>query len=125
LWQLVAVLWVAGLTAPDGWRALHLAVVPHVACPYDGVLMHEDELPAGAREAAAHGSNQRAVSAVPGHHHHSCSAFEWSDRVAAPITVSRPTSCGLLAVLPIERLETISTWPRPVLSYAPKLPPPA
>lgn len=123
LWHVVAVFCALGLTLPNAWRALHVALVPHVACPYDGALIHEDEL------AELKGSVTRSgelESAYIPEHHHGCDALNWHHQPSAPPTVGSATlSLTLTARAPVAAPLRYRAWSRPVLSYAPRLPPPA
>jgi hypothetical protein len=126
LWQLLlAGCLLLGLLS-DVFRVAHWLAVEHVACPYDGAVVHEDELPA---EARAHGPRSRDpelghVSVAPRHDHGACAAHAVADR---------PFVLASFGDAPAARAEPRSTTPamtvmarvmRSVLSYAPKLPPP-
>ena len=126
LWHAVALLAVLLLALPEVARAAHLVFVAHVACPYDGVMVHADELPVAAREAASREGSTGAqrVSVAPEHQHHGCSALTFTDRPCAfALTTELSLSSVLFALTPPEA-ERAEPSPRPVLSYAPKLPPP-
>jgi hypothetical protein len=123
--RLVAAFLLAGFVLPGFWHALHSLAVPHFECPYDGALVHEDELPEearGARSAAA--SNEPGTAVVPHHDHGNCRESCWSQRPAAFFSFSRAL---IATVLWLQRAEPVPALPaivREVLSYAPKLPPP-
>jgi len=115
------------LGLPEVARAAHLALVAHVACPYDGVMVHADELPAMPPEATPrqdHAGPQR-VSVAPEHQHHGCSALTFTDRPCTFALGTEPTISSVLFALTPAGVALAEPAPRPVLSYAPKLPPPA
>ena len=124
LWQIVALCCVIGLTLPDAWRALHLMLVPHVACPYDGVMVHADELPAATDGAPR--TAQSSPTLIPRHDHRGCAALDCSHHPSAMPAVSGATLRSTLTVSVVRKLPPRRTsFSRAVLSYAPKLPPPA
>lgn len=122
LWQFLAILWVAGLALPDAWRAVHLAVVPHVVCPYDGALVHEDEVPASARSLSR--SEARPTAVIPEHHHHGCAALNWCRHSATVPVLTAATPERDLVASSLTSRSAGQHWSQAVLSYAPKLPPP-
>ena len=110
----------------DVGRTGHLLLTHHVRCPYDGALIHDDELPAGARTASTETSARTPlpVSAVPRHEHHDCDVYGAFHRFSAIIVPGQGE---------VHRAEVseLSSQPDPrqrvaraVLSYAPKLSPP-
>jgi hypothetical protein len=123
LWQAVALLAMLLLTLPEVARAAHLVLVVHAACPYDGVMVHADEMPSEAVQGDD--TPRRGVSVAPEHEHQGCGALTMADR---PCTFSLETAPDLASVdfaLTPAQGEPAALPPRPVLSYAPKLPPPA
>jgi hypothetical protein len=110
----------------DVWRTGHLLFTQHVRCPYDGALVHEDELPASAltREAGNASRTALPVSAVPHHDHHDCDAFGPVHRFSAIIVPGRGEVRGAEASLLPSRPDPRQCVARSVLSYAPKLSPP-
>jgi len=128
-WQaLRAVLAVLAVLAffGDVWRTGHLLLTPHVRCPYDGALVHEDELPAGALALSATGSARAPlpVSVVAHHDHDDCNAGGAVHCFSAIIVPGQPevrrAEVSLLSSSPSPRQSVT----RSVLSYAPKLSPP-
>ncbi|HVY29604.1 MAG TPA: hypothetical protein VHB79_23755 [Polyangiaceae bacterium] len=118
----MALLGVLALAVPDAWRAFHVALVPHVACPFDGALVHEDELPAaGQAPTRREGSPS---SFVPEHRHHGCDAPAWRHQISHPLSVSAPELQLAPAALAVDSGRPALGFSRAVLSYAPKLPPP-
>jgi hypothetical protein len=110
----------------DVWRTGHLLLTHHVRCPYDGALVHEDELPASALTSEA-GIASRAplpVSAVPHHDHHDCDACGAVHRFSAIIAPGRGGLCRAEASLLSLQPNSQQHVARSVLSYAPKLSPP-
>ena len=110
----------------DVWRTGHLLLTAHVRCPYDGALVHEDELPPSSRTLEARNSERAPlpVSAVPHHDHHDCDACGAVHRFSAIILPGqRALGRAQLAVLPAS-LGRQQYAARSVLSYAPKLSPP-
>jgi len=100
-------------------------VVRHVACPYDGVLVHEDELPADARASLDHSAGEaKSPSVAPRHEHSDCAGLGAMDRPLAVVAISASATVRarqtFLASLPLKA----TVVRRSVLSYAPKLPPP-
>ncbi|HEY2405052.1 MAG TPA: hypothetical protein VGI10_03570 [Polyangiaceae bacterium] len=120
--QIVAVCAVL-LLLGDVWSALHLLTVQHVRCPYDGALVHADELGSvGEAPAERPESSQPAAAVV--HHHRSCAAFTAVHRVAflaasAPHGEFCALSCTVLRALSAQAFER-----PPALTYAPKQSPP-
>jgi hypothetical protein len=107
----------------DVWRAGHLLVVRHSACPYDGALVHDDELPDEVATGAREARDGAAVS--PRHEHHGCDVLG---------AIQRPTAILSAFGAAVPELEPqaderclVETFEvrREVLSYAPRLPPPA
>lgn len=110
----------------DVWHAGHLLFAHHIACPYDGALIHEDELSAEALALARTGAVVATdhTSVAPRHEHQDCSEFSAVQRHAV--------------ILPIHRGPEQPTTEEPsepcvgcghevrkdVLTYAPRLPPP-
>ena len=111
---------------PDVWRLAHFVAVHHVACPYDGVLIHEDEVPSGRRAAAPDAPpHALPVSVVPHHGHGGCCDLATLTRpLAAPLSLAWTAEFeerSYLAPLELQSHQLRSA----VLSYAPKLSPPA
>lgn len=123
LWQVVAILSALGLGLPDAWRALHVALVEHVACPYDGALVHLEEQPPAADVHAR--AKERQKSFISEHHHHRCSADDCYQQPSPIPSVTEPAPGATLASDPPEHPAPRLAWSRSVLSYAPKLPPPS
>jgi hypothetical protein len=122
---LVGVLTVLALLS-DVWRLGHLLLVRHVACPYDGVLVHADELPTVAAQGPRAGRDPRLreATAAPRHEHEDCCARS---------AVHRPLAFAFACQNVVGALEPSLSLPSPsaeggavraVLSYAPKLSPP-
>jgi hypothetical protein len=114
----------AGLLT-DVWRFGHLIAVRHVACPYDGVLVHEDELPGGE---SVQGTGLRRevlpVSAVPRHDHGHCAALATADRKLALVAVSASIEARAEQGTRTSLRVVLNAECGSVLSYAPKLSPP-
>lgn len=112
---------------PDVWRLAHFVTVRHVACPYDGMLVHEEDEAAPRRRVEAPHVPPHAlpVSIVPHHGHGGCSDLATLNRpLAAPLLPSWALEYEERGYL--EPLELQShRLPTAVLSYAPKLSPPA
>ena len=111
----------------DVTRAAHLLLTHHVRCPYDGALVHEDELPVGVYAADLGTSARRPlpVSAVPRHEHQECDAFSAVHRLwalVAPAQFEARRADVAVQAAPFDEQRGVS---RSVLSYAPKLSPPA
>jgi hypothetical protein len=123
LWQLLIAACLLAGSFTDVWRVGHLLAVRHVACPYDGVLVHEDELPADAR--VSHSAREaKRVSVTPRHEHSDCADLGLVDRPLAVVAVSAP-AVARVGQVAVARLALVATAVRrSVLSYAPKLPPP-
>ena len=126
LWQLlVAVCLLAG-SFTEVWRVAHLLTVRHVACPYDGVLIHEDELPVEvrARSDAPSDRETKHASVAPAHEHDDCAGLGPVDRPCTVVTISDSsvTQARQADAAPLPPIATSTT--RSVLSYAPKRPPP-
>lgn len=124
LWQVVALLGALSLGLPDAWRALHVALVEHVACPYDGALVHEEELPAAVRARSGARDEAHQKSFIPEHHHHGCAGNDCYQHPSPTPTVSEAALDALLTSEVLDDAAPRSEWSRSVLSYAPKLPPP-
>lgn len=126
LWQLlggaIAVLVLFG----GVFRTIHLATVRHVSCPFDGALVHADDLPRYVQEElAAQKRHAVPVSAIPPHHHDDCGSLAVSLRhfvgASKPAAVRQARDVRGALVLGVGE----SGFERSVLSYAPRLPPPA
>ena len=126
LWQLLIAACLLTGSFTDVWRVAHLLAVRHVACPYDGVLVHEDELPAEVRASLGHsGRETKGVSAGPQHEHGACAGLGVLDRPLAVVAISASATIRARQTA-LPSLPLIATVvKRSVLSYAPKLPPPA
>ena len=124
VWQLLAAIVGIALLLCPVLRAVHFVAVRHVTCPYDGELIHEDELPQGVHEAPE-ASGPAPVSVLPPHHHDDCRSLALSLRsvlvAARAFRAPPPPAARSLALLSAAEDE----FGRSVLSYAPKLPPPA
>lgn len=111
----------------DVYQTAHLLLTVHVRCPLDGALVHEDELPRGERalDEAPCRRAARPESAVPIHDHGDCATHGVLHRFAAIVVPVRvPLRCadeGGLVELHCSETAVV----RSVLSYAPKLSPPA
>lgn len=108
-------------------RVVHLLSVRHVACPYDGVLVHEEDLPAEARassELLDSAGVARQASVAPRHEHDQCAGVGAVDRPCVLAAIPGPPAirAGQATTPPLPPVS--SGVARPVLSYAPKLPPP-
>jgi hypothetical protein len=125
LWQLlVAVCLLAG-SFTDVWHVAHLLTVRHVACPYDGVLIHEDELPVEVRTRSDAPSARETMhaSVAPAHEHDDCAGLGPVDRPCTLVTISG--SSVIQARQADTALPPVATsTTRSVLSFAPKRPPP-
>jgi hypothetical protein len=110
----------------DVWRTGHLLLTPHVRCPYDGALVHEDELPPSALTLEARNSERAPlpVSAVPHHDHHDCDALGAVHRFSAIIVPGQRSVRRAEVSVLSSRLDPRHPVARSVLSYAPKLSPP-
>jgi hypothetical protein len=110
----------------DLWQAGHLLLTNHVRCPYDGALVHEDELPAGtrSRQARPFARGPLPVSAVPQHEHHDCGVLGAAHRFSAAIVSGRGALERPEASESCLRLAPEFATKRSVLTYAPKLSPP-
>lgn len=110
----------------DVWQAGHLLAVRHVACPYDGALVHEDELSNEARDGALSSADvaENQSSIVEQHEHHGCDALGALQRQPAVAPVERVD----VSRVADERCESSASPSvdarRDVLTYAPRLPPP-
>jgi hypothetical protein len=126
VWQAVALLAMLLLALPEVARAAHLVLVAHAACPYDGVMVHADDMPLVPTQTVHRDEGTgHDVSVAPEHEHQGCTALTIADR---PCTFALTTQPGLASVdfaLTPAQTEPEASPPRPVLSYAPKLPPPA
>jgi hypothetical protein len=123
--RLAAAFLVGILALPSLWQAFHLLTVPHFECPYDGALVHSDELPdnAGtARFAQTHGSGP---AVVPHHDHGHCGEPSWGPRAAVVFSFGPALIATVAWLSRTESLRLYLGSLRDVLSYAPKLPPPA
>ncbi len=111
----------------DVWRGAHLLLESHLRCPYDGADMHASDLPPDLRSVALAGEPRRRLpsSAVPRHEHANCDVFGAADRFAATLTVCRPTARHRMNRVAPAASECNAVRPLAVLSYAPKLSPPA
>lgn len=114
----------------DVWRAAHWFAVRHVTCAHDGALVHEDEHyhPAEAGGAARHVSTIRgeSVSAGGAHEHEHCGLRGAAQRCAGALFAERVAvigATGSTSSAPCGPSQTDSR--RDVLTYAPRLPPPA
>jgi len=111
----------------DVYHTAHLLLTVHVRCPLDGALVHEDELALGERALDAMPSRRapQPVSAVPIHDHGDCAGHGVLHRFAAIVLPVRgPVHCAQArATVALDGAE--SAVARSVLSYAPKLSPPA
>lgn len=110
----------------DVWRTAHLLLSAHVRCPYDGALVHADELPASLLTPAARDAARapQPVSALPRHDHHRCEACGAVRRFLA-IIVSGPGGGRRAEVSALSlRSDSRERVALSVLSYAPKLSPP-
>jgi hypothetical protein len=126
VWQAVALLAMLLLALPEVARAAHLALVAHAACPYDGVMVHADEMPSVPSETAQRDDGAgRGVSVAPEHEHQGCGALSSADRPCTFSLTTEPSFASVDFALTPARAEPDALPPRPVLSYAPKLPPPA
>jgi hypothetical protein len=125
LWQaLVALFLLAGLLT-DVWHFGHLIAVRHVACPYDGVLVHEEEVPRGESvEGVGLRREVLPVSVVPHHDHGHCAALATADRRLAIVSVSPSIAARADQPARISLPVVPNAECRSVLSYAPKLSPP-
>jgi hypothetical protein len=109
------------------WRTAHLLLSPHFRCPYDGALVHEDELPASLLTPEARNAERgpQPVSALPRHEHHGCEAYGAAQRFLAIVApgraVVRRAEVSALSVRPARQQRPALS----ILSYAPKLSPPA
>ncbi|HEX3853005.1 MAG TPA: hypothetical protein VGF76_00980 [Polyangiaceae bacterium] len=109
----------------DVYHTAHLLLTPHVRCPFDGALVHEDELPLSARNQTDLGRAQLPVSAVPRHEHGDCAARSAVHRFATiMLPVRRAVRCAEALGL-VANGDGDGAVARSVLSYAPKLSPPA
>ncbi|HEY0468827.1 MAG TPA: hypothetical protein VGC79_31755 [Polyangiaceae bacterium] len=111
----------------DVYQTAHLLLTAHVRCPLDGALVHEDEIPLGERALDDMPSRRgpRPESAVPIHDHGDCATRGVLHRFAAIVV---PVRCpaGCMQACDIVALDGAeSAVARSVLSYAPKLSPPA
>jgi hypothetical protein len=110
----------------DVWHAGHLLLVPHLACPYDGALVHEDDLSPEALALARAGSlvASHPTSVAPRHEHQDCSGFSAVQRHAVILPSHRGPAQPTTEV-PSEPCVTAGhEVRRDVLTYAPRLPPP-
>jgi hypothetical protein len=127
LWQLVlaACLFVASFT--DVFRLAHLLAVRHVTCPYDGVLVHEDDLEVHARadDETPASPKLRRVSLGARHDHGACAGTSAADRPFAVLVLAAAPATDESALVTPPALASSEAHARPVLSFAPKLPPPA
>jgi hypothetical protein len=121
----VAVCLLAG-SFTDVWDVAHLLTVRHVACPYDGVLIHDDELPVEvrARSDAPSDRETKHASVAPAHEHSDCAGLGPMDRPCTVVTIygSSVIRAREADAAPLPPIATSTT--RSVLSYAPKRPPP-
>jgi hypothetical protein len=112
---------------PDVLRTAHTLAVHHVACPYDGALVHEEELAPEARAALERDRSQpqHGPALSPRHQHENCCGKVSLHRPSALV----PAHPGARAATLVEVVRVASgaerAIARAVLSYAPKLPPPA
>jgi hypothetical protein len=111
----------------DVGRTGHLLLTHHVRCPYDGALVHDDELPPSARATGAETSARTPlpVSAVPRHEHHDCDACGAVHRFSAVIVPGQGEVCRAEVSALSAQSDVQQRVARSVLSYAPKLSPPA
>ncbi len=110
----------------DVYQTAHLLLTVHVRCPFDGALVHEDELSLSERalDAASTRASQ-PVSVVPRHEHGDCAAHRLVHRFAAIVVPVRDVVRGAEAVRVVTLDGSDIALARSVLSYAPKLSPPA
>jgi hypothetical protein len=121
---LVGVLTVLALLS-DVWRLGHLLLVRHVTCPDDGMLVHADELRAVAAPRPPSDHDTRLLAAAPRHEHEDCCALAAVQRPPAFAFACQAIVGGLEAGLSLRPRVAQDGASRAVLSYAPKLPPPA
>jgi hypothetical protein len=110
----------------DVCRPAHLLLSPHVRCPYDGALVHEDELPPSLLTLAARDAARapQPVSVQPRHDHHGCDVSGAVHRFSA-ILVPGGGGVRRAAASPLSvQRDSRERVARSVLSYAPKLSPP-
>jgi hypothetical protein len=125
LWQLLIAACLLAGSFPDVWRVGHLLAVRHVACPYDGVLVHEDELPADARSSLDHSAREaKRVAIAPRHEHSNCASLGLVDRPLVVLAVSAPATARARQAVVAPLVRVAPAVKSSVLSYAPKLPPP-
>jgi hypothetical protein len=127
VWQAIVAALAVLVFFGDIGQTGHLLLTAHVRCPYDGALVHEDELPSSVRTFGAGNSAPAPlpVSAVPQHEHEDCGVLGVSHRVSALVVAGRPGEvCGVERVQPPAWLGSRPRAARSILSYAPKLSPP-
>lgn len=127
LWQLLVVACLLTGSLTDAWRVVHLLTERHVACPYDGVPVHADDLSTNELGAAplVPSAGTKHASVVPRHEHGSCGALAAADRASAvadlaALCVAEARHAERSPLPPV-----VASVTRAVLTYAPKLPPPA
>jgi hypothetical protein len=110
----------------DVWRTAHLILSAHIRCPYDGALVHEDELPASILTAAARDGERapRPVSAMPRHDHHGCQVSGAIHRFLAIVVPRRTGVRRAVVSAPSLGRDCPKRLVLSILSYAPKLSPP-
>jgi hypothetical protein len=108
----------------DVWSVFHALSVRHVRCPYDGALIHADELgkaEQGSQERVAEGPLP-AANVV--HHHRACASFTAVQRAAFLAAVARAGEFCELAPALLPEFAQVSVGGLSVLAYAPKQSPP-
>lgn len=110
----------------DVWHAVHLLVVHHTACPYDGALVHDDDSSAAAPRVAPSPSllTSQEASVRPHHDHHDCRAFSAVQPHALLLPTAPPPTGPTEAEVGPPLILSSREVRRQVLSYAPRLPPP-
>jgi hypothetical protein len=110
----------------DVWHAGHLLLVHHIACPHDGALVHEDDLPAEARTLARSGSAVATdhTAIAQRHEHDDCSRFSAIQRHAAILPTNRDPAEPTTQEPSEPSVASGREVQRDVLTYAPRLPPP-
>ncbi|HET9931161.1 MAG TPA: hypothetical protein VFQ35_10760 [Polyangiaceae bacterium] len=115
------------LLLPDVFRLGHLVLVRHATCPYDGALIHDERETVGV-DPSPTGSRlppEQAALSAPHHHEERCGLSSGAHRAVATLRFEQ----SLVATVspPPDPLVAAREEPsvRGVLSYAPKISPPA
>lgn len=125
LWRGLALLAALSVGLPDVARVAHLLFVQHVTCPYDGALVHADEVPAAAERQHTEAENTTGAAVAPKHDHHGCSSLSAANRPAIFVVPQQARVGCTLEELVLAQSAPMSPPKKAVLSYAPRLPPPA